>query len=1185
MIPGNQKNCAEDRLLETHSDDDSMVSLEQEETMHSVREIPDESMHSMSGRQVRVTHGTNGRKHTDSLYRVGRVQVVPRNNCNDTVISSLSGNTQSLQSTTSQSIGGKMKSPVNKNHHQKSSFLLDPTPEYSSQTVKSELLGMISPGPSNRSTHSIANSIISASPRVENQSPPTGENANTSFLDTVEEKNSTSEESAGNSTKVLDTAHEEGEDVEIIDSPRTIPSVQSQKQNCTQSGNSCLSKDMPILSSPSPLGLVFKDTEESDVIDPPKQAEKQSTLTSTAVDQNDTILNQQQGSTSTKQTVSSSIRSGISCIQNGPRVEIVKSDSAFEGADRETYEGSTSIRTGLSGLQSQKDSNDMDNSISIRSMPIEEKNIEKEEAPSQEEGNASPQYPDTIHEENETKSMQRSTISLKDENTSVSGLKIGPTATTDGSSDPSAAFSGLKVRPTTTTDGSSGTTTGASSSSDPNGADAKDTIGNTLPSIQTGEGPGEGASSSMVSPGSRSSRPWKKNFGKSIGKALKTVLAKKSPRASVQGSTRSSQSVHKENEECESLFSNDDDDIFDGLETEQEEKIAKSGTPRKQKSEGPKDSSISRRSSGSLAQRTVESFSRRANGSLSRRSQGSTSRKSNGSRSSRKTLPQKQKSTTPMTKAASPHPHDRSGIVVEESQIVHNVNSDITSSLIGGPVSGLKPNLKKRETKESLLQQKEAEPVIGSANENMASKETHEPQYLKEERGESFTLLMEESDVSSVQQKEPEPTSNEEVEPVEVKSSEESVEVKSSEESVEAKSSEETVEVKSSEELEDEYECEGTGVGSMFLNFGCGLVDPCASFLFAQRSQDDDDVGEKTTLNDNENARNKTVGLNKTVHSPKKKPTNIDKRGDDKKSEETQEKPLNTATNTVIPDKSEKTTTIDDDQCMKTTVSEGRTVSSSESGFTDGVSGNSYGNSLTSGESFGSSSLDDTRGTYGSYSYCDETDVVSDYNSRISNTKTVASNPRPILLSFSQRSLMEKFSKQLTKIGVQVLKLNTRKQWQIRYFTVSKEQIALSAHEAISKTGDTAQCPKALLWLKKFNPKNGGYGIVNIDKNGHGGMIMVDLVDIEVSDRKDDMIANPIPKKLLDGFDKSVLVTLKYKMHGILRSIEFRCRDNDEAHFLCTCMRVIRDLLRRERSLRQKLSKQVSETKKEESKN
>eukprot|EP00536_Pseudo-nitzschia_multiseries_P008164 jgi/Psemu1/305533/fgenesh1_kg.203_\ len=199
-----------------------------------------------------------------------------------------------------------------------------------------------------------------------------------------------------------------------------------------------------------------------------------------------------------------------------------------------------------------------------------------------------------------------------------------------------------------------------------------------------------------------------------------------------------------------------------------------------------------------------------------------------------------------------------------------------------------------------------------------------------------------------------------------------------------------------------------------------------------------------------------------------------------------------------------------------------------------------------------------------------------------SKTPTTMMTPTagPILLSFSQRSLMEKFSKQLTAVGVQVLKLNTRQQWQTRFFTVSTEQIALLAHEAISKTGDIAQCPKALLWLKKFIPKNGGYGIVNIDKNGHGGMLLVDLVDIQASDRRDDMVGNPIPKKLLDTFENSVLVTLKYKMKGILRSIEFRCRDNDEAQFLCTCMRVIRDLLRRERSLRQKLSKQAPNTKK-----
>ena len=181
-----------------------------------------------------------------------------------------------------------------------------------------------------------------------------------------------------------------------------------------------------------------------------------------------------------------------------------------------------------------------------------------------------------------------------------------------------------------------------------------------------------------------------------------------------------------------------------------------------------------------------------------------------------------------------------------------------------------------------------------------------------------------------------------------------------------------------------------------------------------------------------------------------------------------------------------------------------------------------------------------------------------------------------MLLSFSQRSLVEKFSKQMTAVGIQVLKLNTRKQWQMRYFTVSTEQIALSAHEAINKTGEIAQCPKALLWLKKFNAKSGGYGIVNIDKNGHGGMLLVDLVDIQVSERRDDLLENPIPKKLQGRFENSVLLTLKYKMQGVLRSIEFRCKDNDEAQFLCTCMRVIRDLLRRERSLRSKLSKQAA---------
>jgi len=414
------------------------------------------------------------------------------------------------------------------------------------------------------------------------------------------------------------------------------------------------------------------------------------------------------------------------------------------------------------------------------------------------------------------------------------------------------------------------------------------------------------------------------------------------------------------------------------------------------------------------------------------------------------------------------------------------------------------------------------------------------------------------------------------------------------------------------EEDDDEEEEEPEKrLGSMLLNFGCGLVDPCSGFAsLCTQNEVDDNAGEETIMGDGNGDKdsasvssrsqltslekkvwNEWDRLNESVNTPKNKTMakNNKENSHGKKREVARDKLLdiaNTAMSSQVSLKSE-----DDDDITKTTVSEGHSVAasvSSESAFTKDsesrISGNYSANSSAteSGDSLGSSSNDDSTNAYStSCSSADESDVISQYPARSKQAKKVSpkmSTPTagPILLSFSQRSLMEKFSKQLTSVGVQVLKLNTRKQWQTRYFTVSTEQIALSAHEAISKSGEIAQCPKALLWLKKFNPKTGGYGIINIDKNGHGGMLLVDLVDIQVSDRKDDMLGNPIPKKLIDKFEKSVLVTLKYKMKGILRSIEFRCRDNDEAQFLCTCMRVIRDLLRRERSLRQKLSKQVS---------
>jgi hypothetical protein len=177
------------------------------------------------------------------------------------------------------------------------------------------------------------------------------------------------------------------------------------------------------------------------------------------------------------------------------------------------------------------------------------------------------------------------------------------------------------------------------------------------------------------------------------------------------------------------------------------------------------------------------------------------------------------------------------------------------------------------------------------------------------------------------------------------------------------------------------------------------------------------------------------------------------------------------------------------------------------------------------------------------------------------------STTMPILLSFSQRSLIEKFTKNLANDGVEVLKLNTRNQWQLRYFTVSKEKIALTAHEANSQSGDVAQCPKALLWLKKFNPNAGGYALgKNIDKSGHGGMMLLELTDATVVNNEN--TTHPIPKNLSSKFKDSVLVTVAYTINGGPRSVSFRCKNNDEAQFLCTCMRVIRDLLKREQFLR-----------------
>jgi hypothetical protein len=251
---------------------------------------------------------------------------------------------------------------------------------------------------------------------------------------------------------------------------------------------------------------------------------------------------------------------------------------------------------------------------------------------------------------------------------------------------------------------------------------------------------------------------------------------------------------------------------------------------------------------------------------------------------------------------------------------------------------------------------------------------------------------------------------------------------------------------------------------------------------------------------------------------------------------------------------SQQTMDYTEDCSSESSGSGGSSGESGESGMTGSTTENGHGSTNT--ESY--------------YSVTDSNFVLDAASSEEKEKSAKQSATTPILLSFSQRSLIEKFSKQLATNGVEVLKLNRRKRWQAWYFTVSKEQIALIAHEAKSKSREVTQCPKALLWLKKFNSKSAGYGITTINKNGHGGMLLVDLVNVHVSTAAAEQ---PIPKRLLDKYRNSVLVTLDYIMDGGKRSVEFRCKDNDEAQFLCICMRVVRDLLKREEALLQKMKK------------
>jgi hypothetical protein len=188
--------------------------------------------------------------------------------------------------------------------------------------------------------------------------------------------------------------------------------------------------------------------------------------------------------------------------------------------------------------------------------------------------------------------------------------------------------------------------------------------------------------------------------------------------------------------------------------------------------------------------------------------------------------------------------------------------------------------------------------------------------------------------------------------------------------------------------------------------------------------------------------------------------------------------------------------------------------------------------------------------------------VATDHSDQVSLSESPAHKSLPTALSLNQRRILEKFSASLKIQGVEVLKQNRDTKWQLRFLTASKELTEIS-NVKITTEGEKAFCPRALLWLKKFNPRGkADYSTSMIDKQGRGGVMLSDLVKVTALGRSEP--AGTFPKKYQEKFNDSVTVIIDYKLNDAVRSMVLRCKSTDEAHFLCTGLRVCMDVLKRE---------------------
>lgn len=1083
--------------------------------------------------------------------------------------------------------GGYLSSLSGNTHSSTSMVSLANDASYSGLRIGTETsnpLGEMST--SMRSGHSLAQSIISMSPRVETSK----QNSDFEYLlNTPSARSGVELDPAGKSTPSgIPPQIDEEEGSEATAGPSveaSEPTVGSSllADQSSNEGQTAKSSAIPIQMSYSaaeaPPGFVFhdEDTEASEeALEKPKirdpvgrmsfdvPGDKDGDQKGTTRDSEAKPREGAERSSSTKGTVSTSLRTGLSSVQNGASSHRPSKDHVGEDihiGNESQREGSTSIRTGLSGLQN---TSDLEGSASMRSVSVSMKSTAGIGQDSTETGPAaSNQLPQDlplltkppVSQQVQPKRAQVPDTIVEVEDEEASGIKPRKEET-----------SLLGPQSTATTDYSS---KGSGPQSDPGkkdkGSDSDHRMKTPLPAaltaINTRDKSREDVSMASSPASSKHSR-WKVKMPNMI----KSVLSKASPRSVQTPKGKVSEKTGFSTSEDE------DDDIFGGLDEDDLSKVmgeapkkpssTKSGTGRTTAKRSNSQPPIQNRFFNSGHSRKTEPPRLSENNKEAMAATRNSVRSETRSKPiARRITPDNKLSlkgiakrlTSP--KAAESNPYglysnnneksnnDRSGTYLEQ-EVVQEVHSDITSSIIAGPFQKLgkrPPNPKKGG---------EPEEEIAKAKTPKAKTSMNVPLSTKSQSSRKVKTPKIDNQSASLESKK----TNDDSKGKETLLDEfDGTETKATKETLE----EPTVVEENKEEPP-----------SMFMNFGCGLSDAYTALAsvcrFGAKEEDepevtttviDDDLGTFISADSNNTSShltdlekrvwNEWDKLDSAFKATKSPAASAEKKEDlDKKREVARGKLLEIANSAIS---SQMTKEGDNSRA-----SASYTTGSSDSGDTGESSGMTGSHTQSSGESR-------------SY-FSGASDIASDMFSLSVASKATAT---PILLSFSQRSLIEKFSKQLANVGVEVLKLNRRKQWQVRYFTVSKEQIALIAHEANSKSGaEVAQCPKALLWLKKFNGKGGGYSLANIDKSGHGGMLLVDLKDIHVSPNQD--MESPIGKKLADKFKDSVLVALEYQFNGEKRRIEFRCRDNDEAQFLCTCMRVIRDLLKREQALRQK---------------